>query len=485
MSALIIGLASVAPAYSLAAVMGLLGGEAGLQTPAILIVSFVPMLLIATAYQYMNRADPDCGTTFAWASKALGPTSGWFAGWAIMVAGIIVIGLLAQTAAVYFYFLIGADGAAADKTVVTLTAIAVIIAMTYISLIGIEISARFQVILITLQVLAMVFFAVVVLFKVFDGSATPESVEPAASWFSPFALDGGTSALTAGILIGVFVYWGWDSAVTVNEESEDSTEGPGRAAVVSTVILLGIYLLFSTAIVAWLGVDKLTGFEDETVVNAVAEAAFSSPFDKIIILAVMVSALSATQTTVLPASRTSLSMGRKGAAPRTFATIHPRYLTPTWSTIGVGALSVAFYAIFNTLAESFYAAALGALGILICVNYGMNGLACVVFYRRELSKSARNLFFIGVLPTIGTLVFAYVLGRSVYDFTKGGLEDTDYWLGWQSPLVLCIGLFVLGIGLLIWWRLSSSYARGFFSRKPQTYDGDAPATAAATAPAGS
>ena len=231
MSALIIGLASVAPAYSLAAVMGLLGGEAGLQTPAILIVSFVPMLLIATAYQYMNRADPDCGTTFAWASRALGPTSGWMAGWAIMVAGIIVIGLLAQTAAVYFFFLIGAEGTAGDKTVVTLTAIAIIIAMTYISLIGIEVSAKTQIILITLQVLAMVFFAVVVLWKVFDGSAPAESVEPAASWFSPFALDGGTSALTAGILIGVFVYWGWDSAVTVNEESADATEGPGRAAV--------------------------------------------------------------------------------------------------------------------------------------------------------------------------------------------------------------------------------------------------------------
>ena len=231
--------------------------------------------------------------------------------------------------------------------------------------------------------------------------------------------------------------------------------------------------------------DKLTGFEDETVVNAVADAAFSSPFDKVIILAVMVSALSATQTTVLPASRTSLSMGRKGAAPRLFATIHPRYLTPTWSTIGVGGLSIGFYAIFNTLAESFYAAALGALGILICINYGMNGLACVVFYRRELTKSARNLFFIGVLPAIGTSVFAYVLGRSIYDFTKGGLEDTDYWLGWQSPLVLCIGLFVLGTALLIAWRMTNPDARRFFGNRLETYDGDAPSTATATAPAGS
>src|SRR4051794_16494648 len=65
-SSVVIGVASTAPGYSLAASLGLVVAitGVGLQAPAIFLVAFVPMLLIASAYYYMNRADPDCGTTF-------------------------------------------------------------------------------------------------------------------------------------------------------------------------------------------------------------------------------------------------------------------------------------------------------------------------------------------------------------------------------------------------------------------------------------
>ena len=41
----------------------------------------------------------------------------------------------------------------------------------------------------------------------------------------------------------VFIYWGWDTAVAVNEETKDKTKTPGRAAILSTVILLVTYAL--------------------------------------------------------------------------------------------------------------------------------------------------------------------------------------------------------------------------------------------------
>ena len=73
-----IGVASTAPAYSLAATLGFIVAVKGIgvHAPAVLLVSFVPMLLIAFGYKYLNRADPDCGTTFAWATRALGPYIG-------------------------------------------------------------------------------------------------------------------------------------------------------------------------------------------------------------------------------------------------------------------------------------------------------------------------------------------------------------------------------------------------------------------------
>jgi len=71
----VIGVASTAPGYSLAATLGFIAAIAGIGTgsPAIMLASFVPMLFIALAYNYMNRADPDCGTTFTWATRAMGP----------------------------------------------------------------------------------------------------------------------------------------------------------------------------------------------------------------------------------------------------------------------------------------------------------------------------------------------------------------------------------------------------------------------------
>ena len=83
-SSCVIGVASTAPGYSLAASLGFVVAVEGigLQAPAIMLVAFVPMLLIASAYYYMNRADPDCGTTFAWVTRAHGPAS-----WAGSAAG--------------------------------------------------------------------------------------------------------------------------------------------------------------------------------------------------------------------------------------------------------------------------------------------------------------------------------------------------------------------------------------------------------------
>src|SRR6476661_597737 len=128
--ALVIGLASTAPAYSLAAVIGLVVLDAGVQAPAVLLVSFVPMFFIAAAFYYMNRADQDCGTSFSWVTRAIGPQSGWMTGWAICVTGILVVGSLADVAAYSFYELIGAESLVESKAAVTLLALALIVLMT-------------------------------------------------------------------------------------------------------------------------------------------------------------------------------------------------------------------------------------------------------------------------------------------------------------------------------------------------------------------
>ena len=113
-SSVVIGVASTAPGYSLAASLGFIAavGGIGLQAPAILLVAFIPMLLIAGGYYYLNRADPDCGTTFSWVTQAIGPWAGWIGGWAIIVADIIVMANLAQIAGIVHVPAVRLDSAA-------------------------------------------------------------------------------------------------------------------------------------------------------------------------------------------------------------------------------------------------------------------------------------------------------------------------------------------------------------------------------------
>src|SRR3954471_3552306 len=218
-SSVVIGVASTAPGYSLAASLGLVVAVAGvgLQAPAVLLLAFIPMLLIASAYYYMNRADPDCGTTFSWVTRAMGPSWGWLGGWAIVVADVIVTANLAQIAGLYSFLLFGWQSAAASTVAVTAVGVVWIAIMTAICVIGIELSARTQVGLLGAEILTLALFAVVALVKVAAGTAGPDAVDPSLSWLNPFAVDS-TSALVSGVLISVFIYWGWDSTVTVNEE---------------------------------------------------------------------------------------------------------------------------------------------------------------------------------------------------------------------------------------------------------------------------
>src|SRR3712207_4245072 len=128
--ALVIGLASTSPAYSLAAIMGALVALAGVHAPGVLLASGVPMLLIASAFAALNRIDPDCGTTFSWVTRAMGPWFGWIGGWAITMTGVLIIGSLANVGVVFTLRTVDLDSLAENTLVVTVLTVALILLMT-------------------------------------------------------------------------------------------------------------------------------------------------------------------------------------------------------------------------------------------------------------------------------------------------------------------------------------------------------------------
>ena len=177
-SSVVIGVASTAPGYSLAATLGFVAAAVGTKAPAILLISFVPMFLVAGGYYYMNKADPDCGTSFSWVTKAMGPQLGWMAGWAIVVADVLVMANLAQIAGLYTFELFGWHAAAESTVAVTLVGVVWIVLDDRIVVIGIELSARTQIGLLAAEIFTLALFSIVALVKVYSGSAPAGSIHP-------------------------------------------------------------------------------------------------------------------------------------------------------------------------------------------------------------------------------------------------------------------------------------------------------------------
>ncbi len=473
-SSIVVGMASTAPAYSLAASLGFVvatttgDGFVGVKAPSIMLLAFIPMFFIAVAYSELNKAEPDCGTTFTWATRAFGTRIGWMGGWGIIAADVIVMANLAQIAGSYTFQLFGADGLADSAFWSMVAGVVWIIVMTYICYRGIEVSARLQYGLLGIEVVVLVIFSVYALIKVYSGGAPEGSLKPSLSWLVPSGLP--LSAMVTATLIAVFIYWGWDTAVACNEESSDPGRTPGRAAIISTLLLLATYAIVSVATVAFAGVGEAgigLGNPDNSddVFRALGatvfgDTGFGKLMEGLLVISVLTSASASTQTTILPTARTALSMGAYRAIPRRFAKIHPKYLTPSVATIWMGGVSIVFYVALTLVSQNVLADSIAAVGLMIAFYYGLTGYACVWFYRRTLTRNTRDLVMQGVLPFLGgtILLGAFLIAAKLYSASDYG-DTTLFGIG--GVFLLGIGTLLLGVVLMeVWGRMAPDFISG-------------------------
>ncbi|MGH3401572.1 MAG: APC family permease [Streptosporangiaceae bacterium] len=482
-SSTVIATASVAPAYSLAATLGFIVVAVGLKSPIIAILAFVPMILTSIGYSELNKADPDCGTTFTWATRAFSPSAGWAGGWAIVAADVLVMASLAQVAGQYIFLLFNANGIGHNPASgwVLLLGILWIVVMTYICYRGIEVSANFQKALLGIEIVMLLVLSITALVRVGTGNHPAISITPSWSWLDPFGIS--FSAFASGLILMVFIYWGWDTALSVNEETKDPAKTPGRAAILSTLVLVVTYgiVIFGAQSFAGIGghgIGLANPNNASDVLSVLGGAvfgtgAFGSVLSHLLILMVLSSAAASTQTTILPTARTTLSMATYKALPASFAKMHPRHLTPTVSTLVMGGISIAFYAGTNFISHgNVIADAVTSCGIFIATYYGLTGFACAWYYRRNLTSSARNLWMQGILPVLGGLILWFLGGWSLWlDYDVATQNDYTMWtvpgIHWQIGGVFVI-VFVsslLGAILYVYLRFAQP---AFFRRQTLT-----------------
>ena len=133
----------------------------------------------------------------------------------------------------------------------------------------------------------------------------------------------------------------------------------------------------------------------------------------------------------------------------------------------MGGLSILWYVGLTLVSEDILFDSIAALGLMIAFYYGMTGFACVWYFRRDLTKSARNFWLVGVAPLVGGIMLAAIFIKSCYDLSKADAGSTTYF-GLGSPLVIGIGFLLLGPVLMIIW-----YAMGhreFWKRRREVAD---------------
>jgi amino acid transporter len=478
-SSTVIGVASTAPAYSLAATLGFVVVAIGLQAPVVTLLAFIPMFLIAYAYRELNRADPDCGTTFTWASRAFGPRTGWFGGWGIVAADILVMASLAQIAGQYVFFLFGANGigATASSGWVLLVGIAWIVTMTWICYVGIEVSANIQKALLGIELAMLVVLSVIALVKVGNGTAPVGHLVPSWTWFDPFKISS-ASGFFNGLTLMLFIYWGWDTAVSCNEETKEKDRIPGKAAILSTLVLLGTYVLVILATQSYAGLgSKGIGLANTANQNDVffglghsifGGSTLGNTLTHLIFLMILSSAAASTQTTILPTARTTLSMATYRAIPSVFAKVSAKHKTPSVSTIVMGAISIAVYVAMNYVSHGqVIGDSVSALGVMIAFYYGLTGFACTWYYRKTLTKSAHDFWVRGVMPTVGGVILYFAMGWSLYHYWNPANSYTTWQMTfpphWHmgSVFILDVGGLLLGVILLVVYSaVRPSFFRG-------------------------
>jgi amino acid transporter len=481
----VIGLASTAPAYSLAATLGYLILEVGQFSAASILVAFVPMLFTAFAYRELNRAVPDSGTSFTWGAKAFGPRIGWMGGWAVALSGTIFLANAAEVAAYYLLTALGEMGVplagdlAGNKWATLTLGVASIALMTWVSYRGIQISSRVQNVLIVFQYGALALFAGALLIPVLNGSAPTGGFDFSFAQLNPFAIES-TSALFAAVVIGVFLFWGWESTVSINEETTDPDKTPGRSAVISTLIILATYLTVTMAVVAYGGAGGgLLDFSDAAVAEGSADDVFSPPAAAIglwlaivIQLAIVVSALSSSQTTILPTTRGFLSMGVYKALPRRFSEVHERYLSPSHATIVMGTAAIIYYIGMTIISQNILYDSIASIGLAITFYYSLTGYSSVWYFRKDLTDSVRDFVFKGLLPLLGAVILTWIFVQSLISLS----DPVNNYSVLPGPLSGIGAAFLLGVGGLLIGALlmvvlsTRDYHKPFFAGETLTRD---------------
>jgi amino acid transporter len=408
----IIGMASSAPAATVGLTFAGLAVTAAYGGGLILLLTAIPMLIIANAYRRLNLWKANTGASFEWVGRSINPYLGFLTGW-LMIAAYI-IGTTAEVLILGPSVLAVFGSSSTNKWAYVGIGVVMGLIMLVIAVVGIKLTARVQVSMAAVEYLILIGLAIAGLVWVL--SHHPGSVPITKGWFSLSGVDGKGDAVSA-FLAAVFVYGGWDGTLYVNEEVKHRRVNPGRAAILAVALLAIIYTLSQVGFQGVLSPSKLAAAaENGTALVTVAEALGGGFWGKAMALSIALSVIATTGTGIVLGARIVYGMASYRVLPEFLGSVSRRYATPAVSSIVVGLLIIVISAVYflATSVQNAFNDVIAVTGFLFSIFYVLTALAAMTYYRRRITGSAWDFVTVGVLPlaAAGFLGWVFVLSFS-------------------------------------------------------------------------
>jgi amino acid transporter len=407
----VIGMASSAPAATVGLSLAALAAATAYGSGPILILTAIPMLIIANSYRRLNLWNANCGASFEWVGRAINPYLGFLTGW-LMVAAYI-IGTVAEV------LLLGPSvlavfGSSSTNTWAYIGIGCVVgLVMLVIAVVGIRITARAQVSMALVEYLILIGLAIAGL--VFVLGHHPGTVPITRGWLSLDGIGGHGSAV-AGFLVAVFVYGGWDGTLYVNEEVKHRRTNPGRAAILAVGLLAIIYTLSQLGFQGVVSPAKLqSASANGTALVYVANALGGGGWAKAMALSIALSVIATTGTGIVLSARIVYGMASYRVLPEFLANVSRRYKTPVAASVIVGLLIVGLSTIYYlaTSVQNAFFDVIDVTGLLFSIFYILTAFATMVYYRRRVFSSVWDAFILGILPLAAAVFLGWILVKSL------------------------------------------------------------------------
>ena len=406
---IVMGVAGAAPAFSVSVVTATLAATVGTLAPASILYCGFIMFGITLAFIHLNKVYVNAGASYAWVSKIFGRNLGFFAGWALLVSASVFMVSGTIPAATATLLLI-APGLVNDPVWVTSVAAFWLTFIALVTLKGIKLSSYVQLLMTVIEIAILI----AIIIAGFHHYLSLPAREFSWSWFS--ITDFTPNLFATGALSAVFLYWGWDVTLNLNEETANNKHAPGWGAFWSVLIVILLFVCFAVVTLMVLSDPEIQN-AGTNILFVIADSIFPKPWGYLAIVSVLLSTAGTLETNILQFTRTLFAKGRDGVMHSRYARLHQSWKTPWVSILFIWFFGMALLLLssnFSTVAL-IIKDSVNAIGFQVAFYYSLTGLACAWYYRDKWKNIFELLIFV-IWPFLSSLFLIFIACFSIPTF---------------------------------------------------------------------